>query len=298
MCNVCGCGQEQGSREQSLVGRDSQGPRHHEHHHRHPHEAYHDHETVVAGAEVHDFGQGPARAHAPGLSQARMVQIERDILSKNQAFADNNRRHLAERGIFAVNLLSSPGAGKTTLLVRTIEALKEQLPLAVIEGDQQTDRDAQRIRQTGVPALQINTGKGCHLDAYMVGRALRTLALPQNTLLFIENVGNLVCPASFDLGEAEKVVLLSATEGDDKPLKYPDIFRVADVMLVNKVDLLPYVQFDTERAIASVRRGNPPIEVLPISATQGDGIADWVRWLGHRRLTFLGPHPSLVEIGP
>jgi hydrogenase nickel incorporation protein HypB len=216
-----------------------------------------------------------------------MVRIEQDILSKNQALAVQNRRYFAEQAIFALNLLSSPGAGKTTLLVRTVEAIAGQLPFAVIEGDQQTTQDADRIRQAGVPALQINTGKGCHLDAHMVGRAVRSLALARQSLLFIENVGNLVCPASFDLGEAQKVVILSVTEGDNKPLKYPDMFQVADVIVLNKVDLLPYVEFDVEHAIAAARRLNPTIEVLPVSATRGDGIEQWIAWLLDRRLDFL-----------
>jgi hydrogenase nickel incorporation protein HypB len=171
-----------------------------------------------------------------------MVKIERDILAKNNDYADENRRHLSAHGIFALNLVSSPGSGKTTLLVKTIEALGGAQPLAVIEGDQQTDFDAARIRAAGAPALQINTGKGCHLDASMVGQAMQRLDLPDDSLLLIENVGNLVCPASFDLGEAHKVVILSVTEGEDKPLKYPDMFRAAKLMLLNKCDLLPYLK--------------------------------------------------------
>jgi hydrogenase nickel incorporation protein HypB len=172
-----------------------------------------------------------------------MVRIEQDILGKNNAYADGNRKHFAEHGIFAVNLVSSPGSGKTTLLVKTIELLKDQARVAVVEGDQQTSNDADRIRATGAPAIQVNTGKGCHLDAHMVGHALERLALPDDSLLMIENVGNLVCPAAFDLGEAHKVVILSVTEGEDKPLKYPDMFHAADLMILNKVDLLPYLNF-------------------------------------------------------
>lgn len=176
------------------------------------------------------FGLGAARAHAPRLSQLRMVQIEQNILSKNDQYAVQNRMVLGNRGILAPNLVSSPGSSKTALLVRTIQQLQQKLPIAVIEGDQQTVNDAERIRATGVPAVQINTGKGCHLDAYMVGEALHQLELMDQSLLFIENVGNLVCPAAFDLGEACKVVILSVTEGEDKPLKYPDMFRAASLI--------------------------------------------------------------------
>ena len=193
----------------------------------------------------------------PACRRRESSQIEQDILAKNDAYAARNRQLLADRGIFALNLVSSPGSGKTTLLVRTIEALRGRMPVAVIEGDQQTSLDADRIRATGAPAVQVNTGKGCHLDAHMVGHALDELAPADGSLLLIENVGNLVCPAAFDLGEAHKVVILSVTEGDDKPLKYPDMFHAADLMLVNKVDLLPYVEFDVDAAIAYARRVRP-----------------------------------------
>ncbi len=226
-----------------------------------------------------DFGGGPAGAHAPGMSQARMVQIEHDILSKNDGYAQENRDYLFAHGIFALNLVSSPGSGKTTLLVQSIGALNGSVPLAVIEGDQQTDNDAARIRASGAPALQINTGKGCHLDACMVGQAMQQLRLQDDSLLLIENVGNLVCPASFDLGEAHKVAILSVTEGEDKPLKYPDMFRAADLMLLNKCDLLPYLTFDADLAIANARRVNPDIRVIRVSATSGEGMDEWLDWV-------------------
>jgi hydrogenase nickel incorporation protein HypB len=245
-------------------------PEHSAHEHDHVHE--HTHNSI-------DFGAGPAGAHAPGMTQARMVKIERDILSKNDGYANENRDYLAAHGIFALNLVSSPGSGKTTLLVKTIVALNNELKLAVIEGDQQTDNDAARIRATGAPALQINTGKGCHLDAHMVGRAMEQLKLEDDSLLLIENVGNLVCPASFDLGEAHKVAILSVTEGEDKPLKYPDMFRASDLMLLNKCDLLPYLTFDANLAIENARRVNPNIEVIRISATSGEGMDEWLEWI-------------------
>lgn len=277
MCTTCGCG----SGEAKVEGH-KHGSEEHTHWHRHADGTEHSHAHEAALSPGHNhlhFGAGPARAHAPGLSQARMVQIEQDILAKNNSYAAANRRYVAERGIFALNLVSSPGSGKTTLLVRTIEALKGRLPVAVIEGDQQTSLDADRIRATGVPSLQINTGKGCHLDAHMVGHALERLNPAPESVLMIENVGNLVCPAAFDLGEAHKVVILSVTEGEDKPLKYPDMFHAADLMLLNKIDLLPYVSFDVERCIEYARRVKPDIRVLQISATRGDGLEEWLAWI-------------------
>lgn len=241
--------------------------------------------TVADDAHIHHghhhlhFGTGPAHAHAPGLSQAQMVKIERDILGKNDARADQNRAWLRAHGIFALNLVSSPGSGKTSLLVSTLEALAGRIPAAVIEGDQQTEFDAERIRATGVPALQINTGKGCHLDADMIARALPRMGLTNGSLLLIENVGNLVCPAAFDLGEAHKVAILSVTEGEDKPLKYPDMFAAASVMLLNKVDLLPYLRFDAQRAIEYALRVNPALRVIRSSATTGEGLDEWLAWI-------------------
>ena len=265
----------------------------HIHPHRHADGSVHAHPHDHADAALHDvdgahehshdgamhYGHGPAGAHAPGMTQSRMVQIERDILSKNDGYAAQNRNRLKEQGIFALNLVSSPGSGKTTLLCRTIEQLKSKLSIAVIEGDQQTSYDAERIRTTGVPALQINTGKGCHLDAFMVGAALQKLAPADDSLLLIENVGNLVCPAAFDLGEAHKVAILSVTEGEDKPLKYPDMFRAASLMLLNKIDLLPYVSFKLDLAIEHARRVNPALTVIKVSATTGEGFDEWLAWL-------------------
>jgi len=208
-----------------------------------------------------------------------MVQIEQNILAKNNQYADANRRLFAEHAIFALNLVSSPGSGKTTLLTRTINLLKDRANVAVLEGDQQTSLDADRIRATGAAAIQINTGKGCHLDAHMVGHAVERLGLADGSLLLIENVGNLVCPAAFDLGEAHKVAILSVTEGEDKPLKYPDMFAAADVMLLNKIDLLPYLDFNVPLALEYVRRINPNIRVILTSAVSGEGMEEWLAWL-------------------
>jgi hydrogenase nickel incorporation protein HypB len=257
-----------------------------------------------ADQQLH-FGASAAGLSVPGMSASRIITLEANVLGANQRFADANRRHFAAHGVAAYNLVSSPGSGKTTLLCATIKALQQrspELPLAVIEGDQQTELDAQRIRASGTQAIQINTGRGCHLDARMVGEAFSRLDLHAHShapvhaqarcddtahdtvrgsgaLLLIENVGNLVCPALWDLGENAKVALLSVTEGDDKPIKYPDMFAAADLMLINKIDLLPYVDFDVERCVSYARRINPDIAVLQISATRGDGMDAWLDWL-------------------
>lgn len=267
----------------------------------------HEHGASVAQnpptGDLH-YGAGPARLTLPGLSQTRTIKLEADVLGANQRLAERNRAHFTAHGVTAYNLVSSPGAGKTTLLCATIAALRQrapELPLAVIEGDQQTALDAERIRAAGAPAIQVNTGRGCHLDAQMVGDAFARLDLHAQAhhhahphshshphshaphgleaLLFIENVGNLVCPALWDLGEAAKVVILSVTEGADKPLKYPDMFAAATLMVINKIDLLPYVDFDVTRCIDDARRVNPGIEVLQLSATRGDGMPAWLDWL-------------------
>ena len=254
MCGICGCSEPEQKQSHHHHGH---GHDHHGHHHDDAHEHHHPDET----------------------SPERLIQVEQEILSKNNRYAEQNRRYFEQHGIFALNLVSSPGAGKTTLLVETIKALKDKLPIAVIEGDQQTSHDADRIKAAGVAAIQINTGRACHLDAHAVGHAVWDLQLADNSLLAIENVGNLVCPASFDLGEAHKVVVLSVTEGDDKPLKYPDMFHAADLMIVNKIDLLPYVDFDVERCIAYAREVNPDIQVIRLSASKGDNFAAWTDWL-------------------
>ena len=311
MCVTCGCGSDQNHVEGEGHGHEhthADGTTHahphvhgqehghaHEHDHahgrahEHAHGAVHRHRHADGSWHSHDHGDAAVAAtasgaalgaaHAPGVTPKRMVQIEQDILAKNDAVAAANRQRLADRGIFALNLVSSPGSGKTTLLVKTIQALQGRLKVAVIEGDQQTTLDADRIRATGAPAVQVNTGKGCHLDADMVRRALDRLDPADGSLLLIENVGNLVCPAAFDLGEAHKVVILSVTEGEDKPLKYPDMFHAADLLLVNKTDLLPYVQFDVEAAIGHARRVRPGIEALRVSATTGEGMDAWLDWL-------------------
>ena len=287
MCNVCGCGQGEIRIEESQTfqhGHDRVHARDGGHSHGHPHDPVHAHDHLAFQP-----------AAPPGSDPARLLRLEQDLLAYNQGFADANRRWFEARGVLALNLVSSPGSGKTSLLAQTLEALREEMPLAVIEGDQQTSRDADRLRATGVPAIQINTGKGCHLDAHMVGHALDSLALPEGGVLFVENVGNLVCPAGFDLGEAHKVVVLSVTEGEDKPLKYPNMFAAADLLLLNKIDLLPHLDFDVGQCLEYARRINPDLAVLRLSARTGEGLTDWLDWLRTERRAALRRQVERLE---
>jgi hydrogenase nickel incorporation protein HypB len=283
MCAFCGCGQNEKAAGQPAP----------DDHHHHPHDHDHDHDHAHGHSHAHDHGghhhhhhepaaTGLAAAHAAGMSRNRVVTVERDILARNNAFAAGNRRRLEAERSFALNLVSSPGSGKTTLLVRTIADLKARHPVAVIEGDQQTSNDAERIRATGVAAVQVNTDKACHLDAHMVAHALDDLPRQPNGLLFIENVGNLICPAAFDLGEAHKVVVLSVTEGEDKPAKYPDMFAAADLMLLNKCDLLPHLEFDVGACLAHALRINPRLQTLVVSARTGEGMPAFYAWIEAR----------------
>lgn len=279
MCTICGCGT---AVDKKADERTDQSPHHHHHgghHHGHHHDGAADRDHWHGEDGAIDFGTGPGGVHVPGMSAERIIRIERDILSKNDAYAEANRARLIGANQFALNFVSSPGSGKTSLLVRSIIDLQPRFAIGVIEGDQQTSNDANRIRATGASAVQINTGKGCHLDAHMVGHALDQLPLPAGGLLFIENVGNLVCPAAFDLGEAHKVVVLSVTEGEDKPLKYPDMFAQADLMLLNKSDLLPHLDFDVTACTELARRVNPQIEILIVSARTGEGMPGFYRWI-------------------
>lgn len=264
MCTTCGCGSDEVRVEGAALGHE------YDHHHEDaPDSAHHHHPDHVR----------PAHVQVSERSGVRTVSIEQDILARNDAFAARNRAALREKGIFAINLVSSPGSGKTSLLEKTIDALAGRTEVGVIEGDQQTSHDADRIRASGARAVQINTGRGCHLDAHMVEHAIERLAPGRGSVLMIENVGNLVCPAAFDLGEAHKVVVLSVTEGEDKPLKYPDMFRRASLMLLNKIDLLPHLDFDLERCIGYARRVNPAIDVIRVSAKTGEGLGEWIEWV-------------------
>jgi hydrogenase nickel incorporation protein HypB len=280
MCGHCGCGSEAKATALDLqtgkeIEMESRVRDHdHDHDHRHAHEHGHGHEHVHADGSRHSHPHRPD--DAPG---AEMLTLQTRILAKNDAFADKNRAWFRGREILALNLVSSPGSGKTTLLERTIKDLKDELKLFVVEGDQATARDGERIRAAGAAAVQINTGSGCHLEADMLGRALQHLKPGAGSLVMIENVGNLVCPALFDLGERCKVVIFSVTEGEDKPLKYPTMFGAASVMILNKIDLLPYVEFDVARAIANAKQINPDIVVLRLSGRTGEGLEAWYEWL-------------------
>jgi hydrogenase nickel incorporation protein HypB len=284
MCGHCGCGSEakatalnlQTGEEIAMESRahDHDHQRAHEHEHAHDHAHGHEHEHVHADGSRHSH---PHRSDdAPG---ADLLTLQTRILAKNDAFAEKNRAWFRGREILALNLVSSPGSGKTTLLERTIKDLKDELKLFVVEGDQATARDGERIRVAGAAAVQINTGSGCHLEADMLGRALQHLKPGAGSIVMIENVGNLVCPALFDLGERCKVVIFSVTEGEDKPLKYPTMFGAAAIMILNKIDLLPYVEFDVARAIANARQINPDIAVLRLSGRTGEGFEAWYDWL-------------------
>ena len=229
---------------------------------------------------THDHTHGHGETHIPMREdERRLVAVEQDILSKNNFLASLNRQAFRRQNTTVLNLMSSPGSGKTTLLVETLKALKEQMSVAVIEGDQQTQNDADRIRETGVEAVQVNTGKGCHLDAQMIASAMERMTVPSSGVLFIENVGNLVCPASFDLGEDIKVVLASVTEGEDKPLKYPEMFAVADVVVISKCDLLPHLHFDVDLLIENAKRMQPSVQIIKTAATAEGGLSNWLTWL-------------------
>ena len=273
MCSTCGCGEA--DVRLTTLGTTEHGP---SHGHGHAHSDEHDHEHSHGHAHGHDDEQDHLHLVPDPELRTHTLDLEIAVLAKNDAVAARNRQWLAGRGITALNLMSSPGAGKTTLLERTIASISR--PVSVIEGDQETVFDAERIRAAGARAVQVNTGAGCHLDAGMVERALTELDPDEDSVVFIENVGNLVCPALFDLGELRKVVVISVTEGDDKPLKYPHMFAAADLVVLNKTDLLPYVDFDPERLTRDARKLNPDVEVLPVSAKTGDNFEAWFDWLG------------------
>ncbi len=276
MCNTCGCSDNDPVR-MTRPGKDS--PDHVNHgeanhlHDEHDHDHHHGHH--------HEHDQGHKHDH--GHSQSRTIEIKEDALSQNNLQARRNRELLENKGIFTLNLVSSPGSGKTSLLEKTIHDLKDRWPLFVIEGDQQSMNDANRIDAAGAPVIQINTGNGCHLDAGMIKNAIRQLQPAKHSLLFIENVGNLVCPALFDLGEKKRVVIISVTEGDDKPLKYPGMFASSNLCIINKTDLLPYVDFDMAKAREFASRVRPDIEFIETSVRNGEGLERWYDWLGKNK---------------
>lgn len=295
MCATCGCGEDAAPRVYSLEvpglevpGLEVPGTQAHEHSHEpghththdgHPHSHPHtpDHSHHLTHSHPHDHDHPAGHVHTPEL-----IPLEQNLLAKNDVLAERNRGWLAGRKVRALNMMSSPGSGKTTLLVRTLTELGDRLQAGVIEGDQETSLDADRIRKAGRPVVQINTGAGCHLDADMLRRGLDALDPQMGSTVFIENVGNLVCPALFDLGEAAKVVVVSVTEGDDKPQKYPHMFMAADLVIINKSDLLPYVDFDVDECVRRIRRLNAHAQFLVLSATTGDGVTAWYDWLDGR----------------
>lgn len=302
MCGTCGCGghdepvkilkpgeeehqhtythaheHEHGSEEHrhehrhDYVHKHSGGSHNHSHEHEHEHAHHHDDHDH----HHHDHGHHHHHDHGHG----RQINVEADALQKNNLTAERNRGYFEAKNILALNLVSSPGSGKTSLLEKTIQSLKDKTGIWVIEGDQQTMNDANRIQQAGAPVVQVNTGNGCHLDADMVNRALKKLEIANDGILMIENVGNLVCPSLFDLGEAKRVVVISVTEGDDKPLKYPTMFETSDICIINKTDLLPYVDFDVEKSKEYARRVNPDLQFFELSVRTGEGMEKWIEWV-------------------
>jgi len=265
MCDTCGC---QDNKHAKIV----KPGEHHEHSHHHDGEhSHHQHEH-----HHHHEGEHP---HPHGEQILREIKVEQDVLSKNNLLAERNRGYFEALGIFALNMLSSPGSGKTSIIERSISEIGDKVDFFVVEGDQQTSNDALRIEKAGAPAIQINTGNGCHLDANLVNMAVKELDPAKNSLLIIENVGNLICPTLFDLGEQKRVVIFSVTEGDDKPEKYPGIFHSSDICIINKIDLLPYVDFDVEKAKSICKRLNPEMVFFELSAKTGEGMEEWYQCL-------------------
>ena len=286
MCTTCGCGDAENEVSilkpgEKIELHDHSHENGHEHHHEHGHEHHHHHGHEHEHGHEHHHHHGHEHEHDHGHSHTHktVIELERDILQNNQLVAERNRGYFEAKNIFAINLVSSPGSGKTSILEKTLSDLKEEIDFFVIEGDQQTFNDAQRIDDLNIPVVQINTGKGCHLDSDMVNRAVKKLTPKDHSVLMIENVGNLVCPSMFDLGEDTRVVIISVTEGEDKPIKYPDMFMSSQVCLINKIDLLPYLKFDVEKTKDYARRVNPNLQFFEVSATSGEGMEEWYAWL-------------------
>ncbi len=269
MCDTCGCGED----KFTLLKPGEQEPAHGNDHPGHSHEHTHDYS--------HQHIMGPVK----DLHPKKVIDLNLDIMSQNNLLAQRNRGYFEGRNVLCLNMVSSPGSGKTTILEKTIGSLISSREIFVIEGDQQTTRDAERIQNSGAPAIQVNTGTGCHLDANMIRSALNKMEVNSGSLLFIENVGNLVCPALFDLGEQKRVVVISVTEGEDKPLKYPYMFQSSDLCLINKTDLLPYVDFDMEKAGNYARQLNPKLEIILLSARTGEGMQQWFNWIARQQQT-------------
>ncbi|MEQ8289337.1 MAG: hydrogenase nickel incorporation protein HypB [Gammaproteobacteria bacterium] len=286
MCTTCGCSDNAKATVTDLdsgkvISMDEHGHIHdhnhsHDHDHDHDHDHHHDHHHHD---HDHSHDHNHSHGHSHDHSHGATIQLEQEVLAKNNLLAERNRGWFSGRNIVALNLVSSPGSGKTTLLERTIKDLNGDIEINVIEGDQETVNDAERIKSTGCKVVQINTGTGCHLEADMLERGIQQLAPPMNSIVMIENVGNLVCPALFDLGEQCKIAILSVTEGEDKPSKYPHMFQASNIMILNKVDLLPHLNFDVEKCIEHARSVNPNIKIFQLSATSGEGLDEWYDWL-------------------
>jgi hydrogenase nickel incorporation protein HypB len=285
MCETCGCGKPGEFKiHDPDHSHDHEHPHDHVHSHDHGHKHDHEHDHWHDHSQIHDqdYDHDYDNGHAHDQPDTRVIDLNIDILSENNRVAQLNRRFFEGRKVLSLNLVSSPGSGKTSILEKTIAALKQSNKIFVIEGDQQTLLDAGRIEKAGAPAIQINTGSGCHLDARMIESALGKMDVDTNSVLFIENVGNLVCPAMFDLGEKKRVVVISVTEGDDKPLKYPYMFQSSHLCLINKSDLLPYVDFNTGETIRHARSLNPGLEFIIVSAKTGEGMDLWYEWINNQ----------------
>ncbi len=265
MCGTCGCGTDGNGPTILKPGEHSHSHHEHQHHDKHHHHDGHSHEHLHS----HKY---------------KVLEIEKDILQNNTILAARNRGYFEAKNIFVLNLVSSPGSGKTSILERTLADLKKDIPFYVIEGDQQTLNDANRIDALNIPVIQINTGKGCHLESDMVFNAVKKLEVQNNAVLMIENVGNLVCPSMFDLGESKRIVIISTTEGEDKPIKYPDMFYSSDICIINKIDLLPYVNIDIEKIKNYALQVNPNLQFFEVSATTGKGMQKWYKWLKENRI--------------
>ncbi len=284
MCGTCGC-----SDENSITIRKP-GEENHEHIHIHADGTSHSHTHDHSDNDGH--GHGPSHDHKHDHNHSHPhthehhndyrsveLKVEQDILSKNNLLAERNRGYFDAKNIIAMNLVSSPGSGKTSLLERTIKDMKDELGFYIIEGDQQTMNDAERIKEAGAPVVQVNTGQGCHLDADMINAASKALEIADDSVLFIENVGNLVCPAMFDLGESKRIVVISVTEGEDKPIKYPQMFSTSDICIINKIDLLPYLDFDIEKLKDYAKQVNHHLDFIEVSVKSGEGMDKWYEWL-------------------
>ncbi len=284
MCGTCGCGSEKNGviiQKPLEIKTHQHESQNHDHHH--SHEDQHAHEGHSHSHEHSHDGHSHSHEHSP--HKKKVLEIEQDILQQNDIMAGRNKGYFEAKNIFALNLVSSPGSGKTALLERTLKDLKEDLSFYVIEGDQQTLNDANRIAAVGIPVIQINTGKGCHLESDMVYDAVKKLDIKDNSVLMIENVGNLVCPSMFNLGESKRVVIISTTEGEDKPLKYPDMFHTSNICIINKIDLIPYLQFDLAQLKENALKVNPHLQFFELSATTGDGMETWYQWIKENRST-------------